>query len=1452
MSDPTPVAIAAQLAVAKAKLEVLKASFGSVNRWPAGSSKGGQFAPKGGTGVTAPQLGLGGNTWKESGWAGSGMWSKPKTPPPGAKPHPGKDDKGNPVTIDYPTPASPASTWGNPKAVATFTPGGKTPEVLNGVPFKSWKPPKEGWASVKGTNEKLDEDFPFEPHPTKKTGAGVIIMEPDGRVWLTKPTNEFGGYKHTLPKGTAESGLTLQQNAIKEAYEETGLKVKIVGIAADIERDTSKARYYFARRVGGTPKDMGWESQALRLAPRKQALDLLNKPHDKAMLADVLDEMGVRKAKDTPKESGKPGHWQFQERWPAGSSLGGMWKAMGADGITAPPKIAGGMDGANSVYQKAANLAHECTQGSPAPTKLQQIIDKYAPSAAKFAAGGKASSHVKWGAQVHQYAVQAQADLKAKGSATATADKLQGPQKLSAMTYAGGKPGGSNPGGMYTDADGKWLVKGSNAGDATDRSKNEVLASKLMLAVGAGAPDMKLVDLEGKYGGGVGVASKWVTGGQAFNFSNSSHLDAARADFAVHAWLANYDVLGLSMDNTQIIGGKAVNIDPGGALLYRAQGAPKGDAFGNKADEWDSLRNPSINSNGAKVYGGMTASQLAASAEKLKAIDDAGIKKLVDTYGPGSQADKDALTAKLIARKADILARVAALQGKVASTPAPAPASAPAPAVAPAASALDALATTSMTVKAEKLTFVGGGSDKFWQVAVVGTKVVTHWGKNGTAGQQSFKEMGKVSAAVKEAEKLYQSKKAKGYVDAGIVDMKVTVPGLAPAAPAAAAPAAAPASSKPPIPSFTGVHADKYKAVAESMKRMNAQQLANVVQSSYGSKGSKLKFGDGSTTVTTNNPPKSDDGKALYKYYQSLKDAAKQPPAPPPAPAAPSAGAIAKPTAWPFSGKSDYYNNLANDAEKMHAAGNLVGLKAMMTSKYGKPAWPVTTANGKVMADYHAKLVADLEGKQAVQTMATVQAAQAAVAQPAQVPAKGTALHGAPMPNFEKFKLPATNSNAPSHNAKVDKIAELANKGDVKGLLSLNYGTNNYAKKQVQLANDALTALGSPFAVTAGQKQNAHPSLTGGVSPVKVQQAAAMTGQQPPAPHPATQGKPDMSKLDTSKAVAPPKPHFDKSSKAWVNESNNKLAGEIAAKFAAGDYLALQQMKYQEIDKETGKPGAFKHISEHPAKDLKGYYDAALTVMREVAYPPKPLKVFQAQHADSVKAIAAAFPSKPFGTTVDKVASNEKVGFWVALGKVDDVSHLTPGKTATISKADSDKAYHDYQNKVTPLAKAFINGIQSSGSYNDLFRDGKKVVPKGYPGAGHTLEEVAQAAAAYAQAKPAGTRITRWQHMSADMIKKLETAGPGTVLQATGSMCCSKSDTATKGFGPHKITIVYADGAKAVDSFGSGNYQGEQEVTTLPNARFVVLKVGKQTNGNSDVTLLMLPPDLGIKKPPKP
>jgi ADP-ribose pyrophosphatase YjhB (NUDIX family) len=197
--------------------------------------------------------------------------------------HPKKGEHGEDVGIFKQSKATEAATWTDAGAVATFLPNGDVPKDLHGIPFRAWNDhprTEEGWDYVDGQMDDLEEPAMKLP-AGKKPASGVIIEEADGRVWVVHPTNAFGGYKATFPKGGAEQGLSLQANAIKECFEEAGLKVEITGLMGDFERGTTVARYYTAKRVGGTPTAMGWESQAVSLVPKAQMLDLLNGAADK-------------------------------------------------------------------------------------------------------------------------------------------------------------------------------------------------------------------------------------------------------------------------------------------------------------------------------------------------------------------------------------------------------------------------------------------------------------------------------------------------------------------------------------------------------------------------------------------------------------------------------------------------------------------------------------------------------------------------------------------------------------------------------------------------------------------------------------------------------------------------------------------------------------------------------------------------------------------------------------------------------------------------------------------------------------------------------------------------------------------------------------------------------------------------------------------------------------------
>jgi DNA ligase-1 len=69
------------------------------------------------------------------------------------------------------------------------------------------------------------------------------------------------------------------------------------------------------------------------------------------------------------------------------------------------------------------------------------------------------------------------------------------------------------------------------------------------------------------------------------------------------------------------------------------------------------------------------------------------------------------------------------------------------------------------TTSPRRFTYVGGGSDKFWAVAVNGAEVVVNYGRNGTAGQTNTKSFGDAAAAQKHVDKLIQEKTGKGYVE---------------------------------------------------------------------------------------------------------------------------------------------------------------------------------------------------------------------------------------------------------------------------------------------------------------------------------------------------------------------------------------------------------------------------------------------------------------------------------------------------------------------------------------------------------------------------------------------------------------------------------------------------------------------------------------------------------------
>lgn len=298
-----------------------------------------------------------------------------------------------------------------------------------------------------------------------------------------------------------------------------------------------------------------------------------------------------------------------------------------------------------SLYKKAV------LEGKTPPPAAVKVFNGL-PDADKAAflkgvddAKAKADAAKKAAEEAAAKAAAAQAAAAApKPTAAATVLSGDAPSPAT-MTVIGRKTKGGTEGALYQDtATGqKWLVKFNGSEDAV---KNEVLASKLYALAGTEAPELHAIFIDGRHA----LASKIIDGIQEVPARTLAATPSVTDGFAVDAWLANWDVAGLNFDNVVLVGGRAVRIDVGGSLRYRAVGGLKGRAFGDDVSEIDSLRD-GTNAQARAVFGGMSPADLERSVERVLAVSDDDIRAVVMRYGPPDDAARQALAEQLVRRK---------------------------------------------------------------------------------------------------------------------------------------------------------------------------------------------------------------------------------------------------------------------------------------------------------------------------------------------------------------------------------------------------------------------------------------------------------------------------------------------------------------------------------------------------------------------------------------------------------------------------------------------------------------------------------------------------------------------------------------------------------------------------------------------------------------------------------
>jgi len=282
---------------------------------------------------------------------------------------------------------------------------------------------------------------------------------------------------------------------------------------------------------------------------------------------------------------------------------------------------------AKNIKAEAAAVLSKLKKGGAAFQKAESMIKdadyylaaKLKSEAAKLAALSTANTTAD-AALASKYGVNA-AGIKAVDA--------------SEWTYKSPKQG-SNPGGIYEDKAGaRYIVKVMDE----EHAINELLASKLYKAAGVHTSDMMLVEGVNYNGKPTrALAGRWIDGLE----SGVSELKSAKTGpggfidgAGVDMWLANWDSVGLTMDNIlKDTAGNLVRIDVGAAMKFRAQGQKKPFEAG-KVPELETYLN-GVNDQITPILSKYSADDITRSLEKVANFTDETIDDILDTVWKGS------------------------------------------------------------------------------------------------------------------------------------------------------------------------------------------------------------------------------------------------------------------------------------------------------------------------------------------------------------------------------------------------------------------------------------------------------------------------------------------------------------------------------------------------------------------------------------------------------------------------------------------------------------------------------------------------------------------------------------------------------------------------------------------------------------------------------------------------
>jgi len=134
-----------------------------------------------------------------------------------------------------------------------------------------------------------------------ETSAGGVVYRKVNNKIEFLVVQHSGHHRWVLPKGWIDEGETKEQTALREVKEEGGVEAKIEEYLGEImifytntekEKVKKTSHFYLMKYISGDPdKDHGWEVEDTRWLPAEKAIEKLNYPGEKKMIAKAVNSI---------------------------------------------------------------------------------------------------------------------------------------------------------------------------------------------------------------------------------------------------------------------------------------------------------------------------------------------------------------------------------------------------------------------------------------------------------------------------------------------------------------------------------------------------------------------------------------------------------------------------------------------------------------------------------------------------------------------------------------------------------------------------------------------------------------------------------------------------------------------------------------------------------------------------------------------------------------------------------------------------------------------------------------------------------------------------------------------------------------------------------------------------------------------------------------------------------